>query len=289
MYLQNSGYCGYRGYPVQNSALGISVFILSSDRIRCFYPRFVQFLFTVARFLRRPPGPEFRGISRESGPRSPASGFQRFDPPLGHTLLHGKAEKLTREVGLVSPKAVPQRGGGRRTAGRFRRRAGQPSGVRAAHGGKNGRKRGKKPHTRAFSGFRGWARTGLRGGSRGFFRGAPGESRAAPGQNGAVGRPSGAGTASVGGEKPPFAAKRAGNGAVAGRKLAEKAGGVCRVIWRLQGIFGRFRRKIWGFEKAFPRAYRKDLPFAPFLCRWRTVIGGDNLVVRSGCFFCLAE
>ena len=162
------------------------------------------------------PGPEFRGVLHERGPRSPATGFQRFDPPLGHTLLHGEVEKLTREVGVASPKAVPQRGGGRRTAGRFRWRAGQPSGVRAAHGGKNGRKRGKKPHTRAFSGFRGWARTGLRGGSRGFFRGAPGESRAAPGQNGAVGRPSGAGTASVGGKKPLFAAKRAGNGAVAG-------------------------------------------------------------------------
>ena len=33
------------------------------------------------------PGPEFRGISRERGRRSPASGFQGSDPPLGHTSL----------------------------------------------------------------------------------------------------------------------------------------------------------------------------------------------------------
>ena len=156
----------------------------------------------------------------------------------------------------------------------FRRRS-----FRAA--GANGAKSRTRGRFRASGAV---ARARIRGGSRGFFRGAPGESRAAPGQNGAVGRPSGAGMAGVGGEKPPFAAKRAGNGAVAGRKLAEKAGGVCRVIRHLQGIFRRFRRKSWGFGKAFPRAYRKELPFAPFLCRWRTVIGGDNLVVRSGCY-----
>ena len=183
-----------------------------------FYPLRVQFLFTVARFLCRPPGPEFRGISRESGRRSPATGFQRFDPPLGHTLLHGEAEKLTREVGVASPKAVPQRGGGRRTAGRFRRRAGQPSGVRAAHGGKNGRKRGKKPHTRAFSDFRGWTRTGFRGGSRGFFTGRPGRK---PGGAGAKrgGRASfGGGYGGRWGRKAPFCREKGGQRGCGGAK-----------------------------------------------------------------------
>ena len=166
---------------------------------------------------------------------------------------------------------------------------GVSAGGRRRTAGKNGRNRGEKPHTRALPGRRGvCAGAGIPGktGPSGPFSGArPGKSRAAPGQNRAFGRPSGgAGTAGVGGKKPLFAAKRAGNGAVAGRKLAEKAGGVCRVIRHLQGIFGRFRRKSWGFGKAFPRAYRKELPFAPFLCRWRTVIGGDNLVVRSGCY-----
>ena len=170
-------------------------------------------------------------------------------------------------------------GGGRGNLRAFGRRTAEKTGANGAKSRTRGRFRasgaGRAPGFEAAAGA--------------SLRGAPGEGRAAPGQNGAVGRPSGAGTAGVGGEKPPFAAKRAGNGAVAGQKLAEKAGGVCRVIRNLQGIFGRFRRKSWGFGKAFPRAYRKELPFAPFLCRWRTVIGGDNLVVRSGCFFCLAE
>ena len=170
-------------------------------------------------------------------------------------------------------------GGGRGNLRAFGRRTAEKTGANGAKSRTRGRFRasgaGRAPGFEAAAGA--------------SLRGAPGEGRAAPGQNGAVGRPSGAGTASVEGEKPPFAAKRAGNGAVAGQKLAEKAGGVCRVIRNLQGIFGRFRRKSWGFGKAFPRAYRKDLPFAPFLCRWRTVIWDDNLVVRSGCFFCHAE
>ena len=164
------------------------------------------------------PGPEFRGISRESGPRSPATGFQRFDPPLGHTLLHGEAEKLTREVGVASPKAVPQRGGGRRTAGRFRRRAGQPSGVRAAHGGKNGRKRGKKPHTRAFSGFRGWARTGFRGGSRGFFTGRAGKKSGGAGAKRGGRAPFGGRVRRVWGRKAPFCREKGGQRGCGGAK-----------------------------------------------------------------------
>ena len=230
------------------------------------------------------PGPEFRGISRESGPRSPATGFQRFDPPLGHTLLHGEAEKLTRKVGLASPREVAWRSGGptfgrRQWAGRawragFRRRSFRAAGANGA-----------KSRTRGRFRVSGAVRAPGFGAAAGAFSGAhrekAGRRRGKTGRSGVL---RGRVRRALGGEKPPFAAKRAGNGAVAGRKLAEKAGGVCRVIRHLQGIFGRFRRKSWGFGKAFPRAYRKELPFAPFLCRWRTVIGGDNLVVRSGCY-----
>ena len=175
----------------------------------------------------------------------------------------------------------------------------------AAGGARRGGFGGGRGNLRAF-GRRTAEKTGANGAksrTRGRFRAsgarrAPGFEAAAGAFPGRAGRKSGGagakrgGRASFGGgyggrwgrKAPPFAAKRAGNGAVAGRKLAEKAGGVCRVIRHLQGIFGRFRRKGWGFGKAFPRAYRKELPFAPFLCRWRTVIGGDNLVVRSGCY-----
>ena len=69
------------------------------------------------------------------------------------------------------------------------------------------------------------------------------------------------------------------------RKLAGRVGlvGTFRESW------GGFGGKSWGFEKAFSRAYRKKPLFAPFLCRWRTVIGADNLVVPSGCFFARKE
>ena len=191
-------------------------------------------------------------------------------PPWGHTLLHGEAGKPTSAVGLASPKAVPRRGGGltfgrrprqragwRLTAGWFRRRAGQPSGVRAfgrRTAGGSGRGRAKKSRTRG--GFRG--PRGVRGrqgpgqnrGKTGLHPGARrAKKRAEPGQNGAFGRAKRRVRRALGAKKPLFAAKKAGNGAVLGRKLAEKAGGACRVIWHLQGIFGRFRRKKLGASK----------------------------------------
>ena len=38
------------------------------------------------------PGPEFRENSRETGPRSPAAGFQGSDPPLGAHFTEAKRE-----------------------------------------------------------------------------------------------------------------------------------------------------------------------------------------------------
>ena len=180
-----------------------------------FLPLRVQFLFTVARLLRRPPGPEFRGIFREIGPRSPATGFQRFDPPLGGTLLHGEAGKLTRGVGFASPRDVPWRGGRRawragfrRAEGGARRKKRAQSGQKAAHAGASG-----ASGVCAGAGIR-----GKTGPSRAFFRGRAGKSRAAPGQNGAFGRPSGAGTAGVGGEKAPFCREKGGQRGCVGAK-----------------------------------------------------------------------
>ena len=165
-----------------------------------------------------PRGPNFAEICVRLGRGLQPPDFRDLIPPLGHTLLHGEAEKLTRKVGVASPKAVPQRGGGRRTAGRFRRRAGQPSGVRAAHGGKNGRKRGKKPHTRAFSGFRGWARTGLRGGSRGFFTGRAGRKSGGAGAKRGGRAPFGGGYGGRWGRKSPFCREKGGQRGCGGAK-----------------------------------------------------------------------
>ena len=62
-------------------------------------------LFTVTRFLCRPPGLEFRENSRATGRRSPAGGFQGSDPPHGGTLHRSKARKPTVLLGLLQSKA----------------------------------------------------------------------------------------------------------------------------------------------------------------------------------------
>jgi len=163
---------------------------------------------------------------------------------------------------------------------------GRSGGARRAEAGAGGQKSRTRGGFRGPRGVRGRRGPGQNRGKPGLHPGARraknGRSR---GKTGTFGRAKRRVRRALGAKKPLFAAKKAGNGAVLGRKLTEKAGGACRVIWHLQGIFGRFRRKkLGGFEKAFSRAYRKKPLFAPFLCRWRTVIGADNLVVRSGCY-----
>ena len=54
-----------------------------------FYPLRVHFLFITL----HTPTPEFRGILRETGPRSPNSGAQGSEAPLGMRLLQSKARK----------------------------------------------------------------------------------------------------------------------------------------------------------------------------------------------------
>ena len=208
------------------------------------------------------PGPEFRGISRESGPRSPATGFQRFDPPLGHTLLHGEAEKLTRKVGVASPKAVPQRGGGRRTAGRFRRRAGrfrrragQPSGVRAAHGGQKRARAGKKDANAGASGVPGVCAgaggPGKTGGKPGLH---PGARRAKNGRSrGKTGRSGGqkGGYGGRWGQKSPFLPrKRRATGLCWGENWRRKLAGRVGLFGTFRESSGGFGGKSWGLRKS---------------------------------------
>ena len=153
------------------------------------------------------------------------------------------------------------------------------AGAKAAHAGSSGHP-GLYAHRAS-----GRAAGAFSGPSRGFFRGAPGKNRAAPGQNGAFGRPSGAGTAGVGGKKAPFCREKGGQRGCAGAKTGgESWRGVKGSLAMCRESSGGFGGKSWGFEKAFSRAYRKKPLFAPFLCRWRTVIGADNLVDRSGCY-----
>lgn len=214
------------------------------------------------------PTPEFRGILRETGPRSLTRHAQGSDPPWERTLLHGEAEKPTSAVGVASPKAVPRRGGGltfgRRAAATGGLAAhggavsaaggatfGRSGGARRAEAGAGGQKSRTRGRNRVPGVCAGSGDPGKTGASRGFIQ-APcrAKKRAAPGQNGAFGWAKRRVRRALGAKKPLFAAKKAGNGAVLGRKLAEKAGGACRVIWHLQGIFGRFRRKSWGLRKS---------------------------------------
>ena len=109
-----------------------------------FYPLRVQFLFTVARFLCRPPGLEFRENSRERGPRSSENRSQGLRPPWG---VH----------------ASPRRSGG---AGR----GGSPSGSRAPGGG---------AHPGRAAAARGTASGVKRAGSRSRCGRRAGKSRAA--------------------------------------------------------------------------------------------------------------
>ena len=189
-------------------------------------------------------------------------------PPRGRTLLHGEAGKPTSAVGVASPKAVPRRGGGLT----FGRRA-AATGGQAAHGGvvsaaggatfgrSGGARRaeagagGQKAAHAGLPGFQGCARApGSRakpGASRVSIRARAGQKNGRRrGKTGRSGGQKGGYGGRWGRKKPLFAAKKVGNGAVLGRKLAEKACGACRVIWHLQGIFGRFRRKKLGLRKS---------------------------------------
>ena len=207
----------------------------------------------------------------------------------GSRVAQPQGYALTGAAGRPSGGGRRQRAGWRRTAGRFRRREGQPSGVRAAHGGQKRARAGKKAAHAGASGVPGGVR-GCRGSgqNRGQPGLHPGARRAKNGRRrGKTGRSGGqkGGYGGRWGQKSPFLPRnRRATGLCWGENWRRKLAG--RV-----GLFGTFRKssdgfggKVGGFEKPFPRAYRKELPRAPFLCRWRTVIGADNLVVPSGCY-----
>lgn len=242
------------------------------------------------------PGPEFRGISREREPRSLSRHAQGFDSPLGgRILLHGEAGKPTTAVGVALPQDCASAGRAAATGEAAGWVFGSSGLFRAAGGARAGANGAKSCTHGCFRGS-GAVRAGLPGGPPGSFRvrsgafsGArrakTGRRRGKTGRSGALrGR-----ERRRWGQKNPFCRKKGGQRGCAGAKTGGVIGGACRVVCPCAGIFGRFRRKSWGFEKAFPRAYRKELPFVPFLCRWRTVSGGDSLVVRSGCFFARKE
>ena len=110
----------------------------------------------------RPPGPQFREISREPGRRSPAGAAKDPRPPGGHTALHhGEA--------AMSVSGWGEGRGGRGAEARWVCRGGQnrghrgkkPGGVRRCRGndraewgvaGAKSRSTGRKTHTGARSG-----------------------------------------------------------------------------------------------------------------------------------------
>lgn len=240
-----------------------------------------------------PPAPNFAEFHARGSRGRLAVMPRDLIPPWGGAYFSTvKRESRPRQSGLPCPKTVPRLGGRRQRArllAGFSAAAGF-SGRRAAHG------RAQTGRKAAHTGASGAVRAGLPGGPPGSFRvrsgafsGArrakTGRRRGKTGRSGALrGR-----ERRRWGQKNPFCRKKGGQRGCAGAKTGGVIGGACRVVCPCAGIFGRFRRKSWGFEKAFPRAYRKELPFVPFLCRWRTVSGGDSLVVRSGCFFARKE
>ena len=162
---------------------------------------------------------------------------------------------------------------------------------RAAGGARAGASWAKAAHPGA-CGLPGLWRAKLPGGQLGPFRARAGafsgvhrtKTGRRRGKTGRSGALRGRVRRALGAKKPLFPAKRAGNGAVLGRNWRRKLAGRVGLFGTFRESSGGFGGKGGGFEKAFPRAYRKELPFAPFLCRWRTVIGAINLVDRSGCY-----
>lgn len=239
---------------------------------------------------------------RGGGGRLPVMPRDRIAPLGAHTSPRqsGKANHGSRGFQPQGCASAGRRAD-LRAAGDGNGRAGGAR--RAGFGGGRGNLRAFGRRTAGGSG-RGWAKKAAHRelpGSQGCAR-APG-SRAKPGQAGAPsGRAPGKKTGGAGAKRGVWAGKKAGTAGVGGKKAPllprkRRATGLCwGENWRRKlagrvGLLGAFREssggfggKSWGFEKAFSRAYRKKLLFAPFLCRWRTVIGADNLVVRSGCY-----
>ena len=190
-------------------------------------------------------------------------------PPRGRTLLHGEAGKPTSAVGVVSPKAVPRRGGGLtfgRLAAATGRLAAHGGVVSAAGGATFGRSGGARRAKAGAGGQKSRTRGGFRGprGVRG--RRGPGKNRGKPGlhpgtrrakngrsrgKTGTFGRAKRRVRRALGAKKPLLPRKRRATGLCWGENWRRKLAG--RV-----GLFGTFREssgvsaeKAGGFEKAF--------------------------------------
>ena len=192
-------------------------------------------------------------------------------PPGVAHFFTAKRESRPRQSGCPAPRVClggaagrpsgggrRQRAGWRRTAGRFRRRAGQPSGVRAAHGGRKRARAGtggRKSRTRGGSGGP-WGVRGCRGSgqNRGQPGLHPGARRAKDGRRrGKTGRSGGqkGGYGGRWGQKSPFLPrKKRATGLCWGENWREKLAACVGLSGHVQGIFGRFRRKSWGLRKA---------------------------------------
>ena len=174
------------------------------------------------------PGPEFRGISRESGPRSPENRSQGLRPPWGvhaSPRRSGAAGRGGSPSGSRAPGggAHPGRAAGTREAVSGAKRAGSRAtrGRTAGKTGVPGGKSGQVCRETAHSGR-------VSGGSRGAVPGGNRENRAAAARkrrlpagfcresSGAAGRKrrvSGLWAAKRGEKKPPHGGFRAGSGA----------------------------------------------------------------------------
>ena len=215
--------------------------------------------------------------------------------PWGAHFSTAKQKSRPRQSGLPSEKGGLSGANGlafgrRPRAGRQAwragfRRQGFLRGVRRAKGGgrqKNGR-------WRALQGSQGCARVpGARAkcwASRAIFRGRAGRKPSLTGAKRGVWAASRGGYGGRWGQKSPFLPRKGrATGLCWGENWRRKLTGRVGLFGPVQGIFGSFRRKKAGLAKALSRAYRKKPRFAPFLCRWRTVIGASNLVDRSGCY-----
>lgn len=166
------------------------------------------------------PGPEFRGNSRERGPRSPATGSQGFDPPLG-------AQAFAEQSGKVCLAGARGGRGRRASAGSGRPFRGAHAAARAAGfaagagrhtaglGAAAGRARGKA----ARRGLRAAdAGAGPRGGKTGAARADAARKAAKRGTRGLSG-----GARAAGRKKPPLRGGGRGPGGAAAEKSCDLA------------------------------------------------------------------
>ena len=149
---------------------------------------------------------------------------------------------------------------------------------------------GQKSRTReGFRGSRGPQRCrgpGQKRAQPGLFPGRAGQKPGGSGAKRGVRAGENGGYGGCWGQKSPFLPrKRLATGLCWGEAGGESWRGVKGYSPRYHQLRAVSAEKEGGFGKAFSRAYRKKPVFSPFLCRWRTVNGGDSLVYRSGCYF----